>query len=490
MASVPNIGASGQQWAGLGTTGRIPDEYLKRGVDNLGQLIYIERHNRMFAQALHSKFPKSKTVETREHKVHEMTEPDRLFTVTSASVSGDNHTTFGISNAQAAWLQANDMLYNKNIFVSIDGTPLYWGQVNAANAVPGAPVPPRSQTSSGSQPTAVNYSRIFGQDAGVSTRYYISYEPMKVITVGAPDSAGAGSTTVTVRRCYTSAEDRGGSLIPISIVNTNINAQGGIVIGDQLIYGMPAWMEGTGPAKGFFKNPEIDVNFTQEFKYSVEVTTESTIEKTWMGKSQREIYSMLREKRAARNWEHTLLFGKKAKEEDDQGRLTYAMGGIIEFILKDTDHIIPYAGPTINWPGLLDLTTKVFNLGGGSERWALTGLTLYNELRKAFYSSGYMRYDPEASKEFNIDVDSIVGSGGKLIIMPLWTLEECGWGNKMILLDMTYPSFVPVTHKDWDMKIESDIQEKGTQIVKDQWIGMKGLERRYRQYHSIATFNI
>ena len=39
------------------------------------------------------------------------------------------------------------------------------------------------------------------------------------------------------------------------------------------------------------------------------------------------------------------------------------------------------------------------------------------------------------------------------------------------------------------MKVEKDIQEKGQQIYKEQWIGVKGLERRYGQYQHIADFS-
>jgi hypothetical protein len=38
------------------------------------------------------------------------------------------------------------------------------------------------------------------------------------------------------------------------------------------------------------------------------------------------------------------------------------------------------------------------------------------------------------------------------------------------------------------MKVEKDIEEKGQQIYKEQWIGIKGLERRYAQYQHIAYF--
>jgi hypothetical protein len=39
------------------------------------------------------------------------------------------------------------------------------------------------------------------------------------------------------------------------------------------------------------------------------------------------------------------------------------------------------------------------------------------------------------------------------------------------------------------MKVETDIQEKGQQIYKEQWIGIKGMERRYSHYQHIFTFN-
>jgi hypothetical protein len=60
----------------------------------------------------------------------------------------------------------------------------------------------------------------------------------------------------------------------------------------------------------------------------------------------------------------------------------------------------------------------------------------------------------------------------------------------MLVLDLGYPSFRPVTHKGWDMVWRKDVGEPGTEIKKDGVVGMKGLERRYSEYQHIVEFNI
>ena len=68
-------------------------------------------------------------------------------------------------------------------------------------------------------------------------------------------------------------------------------------------------------------------------------------------------------------------------------------------------------------------------------------------------------------------------------------MEECGYGMRGIALDLSVPSFVPVTNPGWDMKTETDIAEKGSQIYKEQVITMRGLQRRYQNNHCLLDFS-
>lgn len=490
MAQVPQMQTEGSVFSSIFTSGAIPERFLVRGMDNLGQMSLITRGYTKFLSMIHTRFPKAKTVTSREFPVYELTELDRVLNVTVASTSSDNHATFGISNAQAAQLRPNDILFVKNLFMTPIYTSLYAGQVDANNANPFGSLHLDWRT--GAQVTSVVYSQQWGPDATNNTTN-TQFEQVLVQEVNSPDSAGSGNTTIRVRRGFASAgkEDLGGSLIPLSLVNSGLaaNSQSGtITAGMQLLRGLPTFPEGTDAPTGTYKNPVIDKNFTQEYKYALEITKEAGIEKTWLASDPLDIARKLRIRQANLDQERTFLFGRKGKTSDHLGRLQYTTGGVVEFIMPDTDHFLQYNQPTINYTGCLDLFDKAFNLGGSSERYLFCGIDLFREFKKSFWSSGYLRYDEEATDEFAINITALDASGGKVYIVPLYTLQEAGWGMRGLCLDMSVPSFVPVTHTGYDMKVEQDIAQKGQQIYKEQWIAMTGLERRYQYYQSIVSF--
>lgn len=490
MAQLPQSQAEGNIWNSIITSGDIPERFLQRGMDNLGQMSMITRGYTKLLSMLHTRFPKAKMVSTREFRVHELTEFDRVLDVAGASSSADNHTTIKLSNAQAAMLRPQDILYVKGLFMTPVYSDLYAGQVDSTNTTVYGSRHLNYQT--GANVTSVVYSQVFGGDPSNSS-INTEYEQILVREIGSANSGGAGLTTVTISRGYSSGgrNDFGGSLIAQSIINTGLaaNSQSGTITTDmKLLRGLPAFAEGTDAPTGVYKNPVIDNNFTQEYKYALEITKEAGIEKTFGNLNPLDIARRLRIRMANLDQERTFIFGRKGKGMDDDGRTIYTTGGMVEFIRKDTDHVLKYAGSSINYPGVLDLLDKVFTLGGSSERYLFCGIDLFREFKKAFWASGYLRYDEEATSDFAINISSLDASGGKCYIIPLFTLQEAGWGMRGLCIDMTLPCFVPVTHEGYDMKIETDIQAKGQQIYKEQWIAMTGLERRYQEYQTILDF--
>jgi hypothetical protein len=495
MAMTSQTTREGQEVAGLFTSGQIPERLIKRGITNLGKMSFITRGMTSFSSMLHTRFPAGKTVDTREHKVYEITELDRTFMCTVASTDpgapNNAHDIFGMTNAQAAQLQANDIIYRINGFVFVQSTAMQMGQV-----IPGTPVtlpansPNPLDPGMGGDPTGIVFSNNFGIDA--QGNVFVDYEQMLILSISAPNSAGLGHTNVRVQRCFKGpgGADYGGRMVPLGLVNTGIRANAAaatINVGDIMLRGGSAWREGTNAPTGLTKNPVIDNNFTQEFKYAVEMTKESEIEALWSDKKPLDINRMLLRKRMTMDVERKFLFGQKGKSLDAQGRVLYTMGGVVEFIKKDPQHIIVNT-QGLSYPALLNLGPSIFGLGGSAERDVYVGYTLHSRLKQQFYNSGFMRTNPEMSKNFRLQIDTIETTGGILNIIPCFSMEEAGWGTRGIALDPGYPSFIPVTHEGWDMKIEKDIQEKGAQVYKEQVVGIKGLERRYSQYHSIIQF--
>jgi hypothetical protein len=493
MATVPQVQREGDFWDGLYTSGSLPERFRKYGMDSMGEMSFITRDYTKFATMLHQRFPKSKNVSDREHRVHELTELQRVITITVPSAPGNNHTTFGVPNQDAAMFQPNDVYHVKGLYAYCVSQPLQAGQVTATNTIPTPNTPPPLGYTVGSQPISVNYGRTWGEDPTNSGWYFTLPEQMIVREVGAPNSAGTGSTLITVERFFAGPgpRDFGGARVPIALVNAGVNANnaGAILAGDQILRASPSWPEGAGTARGFHKNPEIDNNFTQEFKYAVEITKESKINKTYLNKSALDINRLLRLKQMSLDWERTLLHGRKGKSVDPLGNPVYMMGGIVEYIPQDRDHILRHTAPQITYPSLQRLIDQVMKNGGTSEKICPMGTTLYTDLKVAFYDSGYLRYDEEASKEFDLPLESIIHAGVKLILVPSQTMEEAGYARKMLALDMKVDSFTVTSHPEWDMVTNKDIANPGEQIYKEEWIAIKGLERRYAQYQSMISFD-
>lgn len=452
--AVPQIQGEGSVWQGLISSGVIPERYLPRGADDLAAMAFITRGQTKFLSMIHTQIGgKSKTVNTREHRTHQIDELDRVLDVTVNSTSADNHSSFAVPNAQAAQLQENDVLFVRGLYSVVDGNN-------------------------------VHFSNAFGEIGG---RMFTQYEQVIVTGTEGLDSAGVGNSRVRVRRCF---YGRGAGDFQGGVVNVPVSLGDDAAINSsyKILRGLPSFPEGGDAPRGFSKNPVVDNNFTQEFKYALEWTKESEIEKTWLGKTPIEVYRMLKARQATLDIERYFLWGRKGKTMDSQGRVQYTTGGVAEYIIQDTDHILKYDKPTIEYTGLLDLVNKIMRNGGSTTKNFFCSPTLYTEFKKAFYSSGYLRYDEEATAQFDIQIESIIGAGGKLNIIPLYTMEEMGFENKALVLDMSVPSFTPVTHSGWDMKVEKGIQNPGQQIEKEQWIGIKGLERRYAQYQHMVYF--
>jgi len=493
MALVPQHQEEGSTWPGLATSTTIP-ERLKQ-YDNSTQLSFVTRGATRFMWMISSRFPGKRMVGSREHRVVEIAEHERLVPVTVSSVVGNNHTTFGVPNSYAAYFQPNDIFFVRDLYVAIDLVNLYLGQVTGANALPASPGPyPRLDPSAGFQTTAVNYSQTFGQDPGNPNRWYTDHEQMLILSVGLADSASVGNTTITVQRTARGPHSRdfGGGQIPQGIINTGVAAngdQGAITSGMFIFQGMPAWTEGSGPATGYHKTAEVDNNFTQEFKYALDFTKESSIERSWLNKQQPEISKMLLTLQKSIHMERTFLFSQKNKTKDSSGRVRYMMGGAWESVPKDSDHIIKYPAGSISYANTLDLGTQIFSLGGSETRHLFCGIGVHNAFKKHFYASGFMRYDEKASRDFDIPVDVLEMSGGQVYIHPSWSFTETGHDMHGMLVDMSKPTFLPVTHEGWDMQVYKHDGLNGQMTEKEEWIGIKGLERRYTDYLQIVDFS-
>lgn len=508
MGRIPSKTALGQTYSGTHSAGRIPEEFRVNGMDDIGQLTWLDKEMFSFNYFIHKRFGnKANVVNDRYYRTNEMSELEHRFPVSVAS-SDEFHRKFAIGNQFAAQLQPNDILYRPTVYATVVFDELYQGQVLANNTIPNVanvPTPPRMQKSSGRYPTDVLFSRNYGFDA--SDVLFSSPEPLFITSVGESNSAGLGQTWITVERCWMGDGDSKAEcpLLDRALIygpSTGIKAQMsrdngaanvGFIVDEMLIRGGNSFYEGTNAPEGVFKNPWFDYNYTQELKYAVSITNESDIIRTWLSDKPLDINRKLTLRRLLRDYEHMLLFGRKCKHVLENGKEMYMTGGVEEFIPKDREHYLKYTPSTLNWTGLAEFGKEVFEVGGSAERFLFCGYSLHAKLIAMFYNSGMIRIDPAASKEFKMDVLALNVTGGKINIVPTRTMELNGYAMRGFCLDLSVPTFEPVTNAGWDMKIDkgvqgSGIQENGLQVYKEQVITMRGLRRRYKDYQTVLDF--
>lgn len=502
MSLIKSATALNQTFSGTYAGNKIPEELRVNGMDDIGQLTWLEKDMYSFNYFIHKRFgAKNNVVGDRVYKVGEMSELEHRFKVTVAS-SDEFHQKFGLPNQFAAQLQPNDILYRPDTFATVLFSELYVGQVDINNTVPTSPLQlSRMNRSAGRYPTNVLFSRQWGADAqGV---IHSSPEVLFVKTVAPANSAEVGQTWVTVERCWMGDGDRKAEcpLLDRGLIyggSTGIKAQlskdgnasvVGFNIDDVLIRGGNSFYEGSDAPEGVFKNPDFDYNYTQELKYAVSITREADIIKSWISDKPLDVNRKLTLRRLLRDYEHITLLGRKAKDAMANGREMYMVGGVEESIPKDLDHYLSYKPSTLNWTGLAEFGKEVFEVGGSAERFLFCGYSLHAKLIAMFYNSGLLQIDPEASKEFKMDVLALWVTGGKINIVPTRTLELNGYAMRGFCLDLSVPSYTPVTNAGWDMKVMKDIGEKSVQIYKEQVITMRGLQRRYTDYQTVLDFS-
>lgn len=474
----------GESWKDLAAIGTIPEKY-RTSYDDLGKLGFIHRGMSKLLQVIYTTIAgQGMSVSDPRIVSQELYELDRTISVRVASTD-TNHTKFGVTNYQAAQLPVNTILLHKSLFKAVQFNTATAAQVDPSNTVLA-----NLNWETGKHATDVKFSRTWGVDnAG---NWLVDQEQMIVKAVGEKDSAGTGYTTITVQRCFCGphSKDKGGMLIPTSLVNTAIQANTAdctLAVGDVLLKGIPSWGEGTGLPGSIFKNPDIDINYLQEYKYAVRCTRESMLVET-RGMKQLDMNRMLTSKTMVLEMERTMIGGQKGVTGTTDGREQFLTGGIAEFVPKDRDHIISYKGAGLNYMGLLDMTNEVFVIGGAPERDLFCGYSLFTELKKAYYDTTHMVYDPEASANFDMPIESIMGAGGKIRVHPSYTLEEMGWKDRALCLDLSEYPFIPMTLKGLDMQVTKDVGSKEDEIYVEKIVGYKGLKRTRSEYQTMFKF--
>ena len=520
MATQPRSKQLDVVYEGILAGGNYPEDLRGDGSDRSAKMVYLDRDIAAFTHMIHKNHPftTKKSVSDRSFNVREIDELERFYTVVKGSGSGNAAITdtfdqwITVTNAEAAEMHVNDILFTKNLYAEPIVSKMVGGQVYpASGGTQGTNIGPDLGYDVGGNPTAIYFSRTRGVTGnGV---WFENYEQVKVIEKNAINSGGSGWTQVKLDRCYMGPGETdgggrrltGGLVYSTSGITNTANGGTGdtgneharLVSGDILLRGTNTFREGTQAPEGTHKLPTRDKNFTQQYKYAVSRTLESTIPdkqvKNRTGFDAWATQQWMTKRQMTRDREYSNLLGRKSFDAVNGGE-EYIQGGVRPYVIKDSKHVIIYGSPTITWPGLLDIGKQVFGLGGGMERAGFTGITMDAELRKSFWNE-HLFYNKEASKAFNMEVNTLFISGGKIHLIISQVMEENGLGNEILCLDFTHSdAFEPVTHDGWDYQVDAGegktgIAAKGSQRYKEQILGMFGLQRRYRKYHCIIDFS-
>ena len=248
-----------------------------------------------------------------------------------------------------------------------------------------------------------------------------------------------------------------------------------------------AWMlkigssfsEGTSEPKATSRNPTKYKNYTQIFKTAYDVTRTATKTKTRTG----DVLKNERKRRAfdhARDQELALMFGRASETTGDNGKPKRTMDGLRRFIPAKTTTVftgaVTFTATTNNF---LDSCYKVFDFdtNAGDERIALCGNKALNELNKVVAKDTNTKFEMgETIKMYGMNLRTVYLPQGTLFLRthPLLNRHPL-YSNSMWLIDFSALKWRYLLDTDF----QDNIQNKGEDATRGQWITEAGLEVDY-----------
>lgn len=244
-----------------------------------------------------------------------------------------------------------------------------------------------------------------------------------------------------------------------------------------------AYAQGTAEAASASRNPIRYDNNVQIFKTVYEVTKTAAVTKLRTG-------DVLKNDRKRKSFDHaralefTTLFGRKSVGTGANGKPLYTTDGIRRFIPAQNTTIFSTAGISFSSTtnNFFDAVYKVFDFESpsGDERIAICGNLALNGLNKA--ASGTI-------PGLNINMDEVIqmyGMNLRKLVLPQGTLyvrthpllnRHPLFAASMWILDFSAIKWRYMQGRDTDF--EDNIQAKGEDVIRGQWLTEGGLEVRY-----------
>src|SRR3990167_7496392 len=227
MATNPTNKQLDEIYEGILAGGNYPMDLRGDGSDRAAKMSFLDRDIAAFTYMMHKNHPfttKGK-VSDRYFSVREIDELERYYIIAYGSGSGNAVTTdtydqwIAVTNAYAAEIHVNDIMYTLGLYAYVQGSEMVAGQVIAqSGGSQGTNYGPDLGWDVGVHPTKIRFSRTRGVDN--NGFYFEDYEQLKVIEKNADNSHSAGYTLIKLERCFMGPgeSDEGGRKLVASLV--------------------------------------------------------------------------------------------------------------------------------------------------------------------------------------------------------------------------------------------------------------------------------
>lgn len=233
-----------------------------------------------------------------------------------------------------------------------------------------------------------------------------------------------------------------------------------------------AYAEGTGQPKATSRNPIKYFNYTQIFKNTYEVTRTASQTKARTG----DLLKNEKKRKAfdhARGMEFAYLFGERSEVVGDNGKPKRTTRGIRRWIPSATTTIFSATVTTANF---LEAVYKVFDFesGAGDERIGICGNLALNSLNQVVQNDTSTTMEMGAViKQFGMNLREFILPQGRILLRTHPMLNRhTVFSRSMWLLD--FSALKRRFMEDTDF--QDNIQAKGEDLVRGQWLTEDGLE--------------
>jgi hypothetical protein len=429
-------GTEGAVLSGTYGLGDIPAALLKydKDKDYAGIIIYIQREIASLTYLIRERLPKVQ-VSSHEPTLAEVTERTYKFYCVSAAAPGS-----AVMNEVWVFADADAKNFQRNDFFIVDG--VYFNGT-------------------------ATWTTTFSATSGPK-------EQVRVVDVGAAGSGGSTNTNVTIQRGW------GG---------TGAGTPSQVTSAMALVLNTSTSGEGSRSRQSVGKNLATESNYLQLFREPYEATDFEMDEDTFYNERPEQVNANLASLLLMKKLEFSMWQNRKAKVTDTaSGKLMYTFGGVIEYVPKDSDHQINFAGP-ITPPSMNDCLKDILKLGGSTEKFLYCGYSFAVALSNAYDQK--IQVNQSMSMRYGIRIQTLESSVGGLIhIIPSFALTELGYDWEAFVLDFgnAQTPYFQYMYMD-DLYINAGPQGKGIQnndefIRKEEFVGKIGLIRRASQYHA------